>query len=255
MESVNINLAIVGARWSGKSTIFGHYLYLKGKYDPRTIEKFRKLTAAKNLPDDYYAWVSDSSNSEREFRRTERPKKQKFEIQKQRFTLTDTPGSALFYRLTTASIWTADAVIFVYSSQNHSENKWHWIDLILDAFAFGVSKFVVVVSRMDCANWSQEEFTKAVELVSSVFKKLQQHALVYRSHDGRSATDHQSSFPTTRCRRQIQNDDREFYEDIRHRCRQHWHYLIRKYSDGTVGPYSVSEADIFHGSQNDREFS
>jgi elongation factor 1-alpha len=180
-RKAHINLAAIGHVDSGKSTTLGHLLYLCGRIDKRSIEKFEKeLTEWGRESSFKYAWVLDKLRAERERSITLNCKaNQSLLTRNYNCTIIDTPGHRDYIKNMIRGTSMADvAILFVSSGQGEFEASMALNgttrEHALLAFTFGVKQMICCVNKMDdCnTNWSQERYTEIVKEVSAYLKKV-----------------------------------------------------------------------------------
>ena len=87
-----MNIIVIGHVDSGKSTMIGHLIYKCGVVDKKTIDKYEKESAEMGKSSFKYAWILDKLKAERERGITIDISLFKFESDKFRVNIIDTPG-------------------------------------------------------------------------------------------------------------------------------------------------------------------
>ena len=174
-EKPHINLVVIGHVDSGKSTSTGHLIYKCGGIDPRTIEKFEKDSAATGKGSFKYAWVLDKLKAERERGITIDISLWKFSTDKYYFTIIDAPGHRDFIKNMITGTSQADVALLVIAAgpgefeagfSKEGQTREHG----LLAFTLGVKQMIVLVNKMDTAQWSQERYNEIQKEVSAYLK-------------------------------------------------------------------------------------
>lgn len=174
-EKPHINLVVIGHVDSGKSTSTGHLIYKCGGIDPRTIEKFEKDSAATGKGSFKYAWVLDKLKAERERGITIDISLWKFSTDKYYFTIIDAPGHRDFIKNMITGTSQADVALLVIAAgpgefeagfSKEGQTREHG----LLAFTLGVKQMIVLVNKMDTAEWKQDRYNEIQKEVSAYLK-------------------------------------------------------------------------------------
>lgn len=88
----HLNLVFIGHVDAGKSTLSGSILYLMGKVDSRTIERFEREAKQRNRESWFLAFIMDTSEEERAKGKTVEVGRAHFETDVNRYTILDAPG-------------------------------------------------------------------------------------------------------------------------------------------------------------------
>eukprot|EP01031_Cornospumella_fuschlensis_P044388 gene44388-54281_t len=88
----HLNLVFIGHVDAGKSTLAGSILYIMGKVDSRTIERYEKEAKERNRESWYLAFLMDTSEEERAKGITVEVGRARFETETNRYTILDAPG-------------------------------------------------------------------------------------------------------------------------------------------------------------------
>lgn len=88
----HLNLVFIGHVDAGKSTLSGSILYLMGKVDARTIERFEREAKQRNRDSWFLAYIMDTSEEERAKGKTVEVGRAHFETDTNRYTILDAPG-------------------------------------------------------------------------------------------------------------------------------------------------------------------
>ncbi|MEM1586598.1 MAG: translation elongation factor EF-1 subunit alpha [Candidatus Bathyarchaeia archaeon] len=164
-EKPHLNLIIIGHVDHGKSTTMGHFLYLTGVVDERTIRQYEEEAKKIGKESFKYAWILDNLKEERERGLTIDLRYLKFETPKFFYTIIDAPGHRDFVKNMITGASQADAAILVVSAKKGEfeagigaggQTREH----AFLAFTLGVRQIIVLVNKMDdpTVNWSKERF-------------------------------------------------------------------------------------------------
>ncbi len=173
----HINLVVIGHVDHGKSTMMGHFLYLMGSIDERTIEKYRKEAAEIGRESWAFAWVLDTLREERARGLTIDPTYTKFETDKYYFTLIDCPGHRDFIKNMISGTSQADAAILVVSAKPNEfeagfsrggQTREHAIL----AKILGINNLVVCVNKMDAVDYKKEAYEYVKEELSKFLRQI-----------------------------------------------------------------------------------
>lgn len=173
----HINLVVIGHVDHGKSTMMGHFLYLMGVVDERTIEKYRKEAAEIGRESWAYAWILDTLKEERERGLTIDPTYTKFETEKYYFTLIDCPGHRDFIKNMISGTSQADAAVLVVSAKPNEfeagfskggQTREHAIL----ARILGIRSLIVCVNKMDAVDYKKEAYDYIKDELGKFLKQV-----------------------------------------------------------------------------------
>ncbi|MEM0050283.1 MAG: translation elongation factor EF-1 subunit alpha [Candidatus Bathyarchaeia archaeon] len=164
-EKPHLNLIIIGHVDHGKSTTMGHFLYLTGVVDERTLKQYEEEAKKMGKESFKYAWILDNLKEERERGLTIDLRYLKFETPKYFFTIIDAPGHRDFVKNMITGASQADAAILVVSAKKGEfeagigpggQTREH----AFLSFTLGVRQLIVLVNKMDdpTVNWSKERY-------------------------------------------------------------------------------------------------
>ena len=172
----HLNLIVTGHVDNGKSTLVGHLLFDTGAIDQRTIDEFAKESEKTGKGDTFkYAWVLDKLKDERERGVTIDLAFQKFETKKFFFTIIDAPGHRDFVKNMITGASEADCAILVVSAKQGEtdvavaaggQGREHAFLLR----TLGVNQLIVVVNKMDDAQYGKERFEEVKGIVETLVK-------------------------------------------------------------------------------------
>lgn len=173
----HMNLVFIGHVDAGKSTLSGSILYLMGKVDARTIERFEKEAKQRNRESWFLAFIMDTSEEERAKGKTVEVGRAPFETAVHRYTILDAPGHKNYVPNMISGAAQADIGILVISARRGEfetgfEKGGQTREHALLAKTLGVRFLVVVINKMDdsTVNWEQERFDECVNKLKPFLK-------------------------------------------------------------------------------------
>ncbi|KAJ0401621.1 hypothetical protein P43SY_006000 [Pythium insidiosum] len=163
----HLNVVLIGHVDAGKSTLSGNILYLMDMVDKRTIERFEKEAKARNRDSWFLAYIMDTSEEERAKGKTVEVGRAQFETPNRRFTILDAPGHKNYVPNMIQGASQADVGILVISARKGEfetgfERGGQTREHAMLAKTLGINKLVVVINKMDEANWAQERYDECV---------------------------------------------------------------------------------------------
>ncbi|MBS7606322.1 MAG: translation elongation factor EF-1 subunit alpha [Candidatus Bathyarchaeia archaeon] len=176
-EKPHLNLVIIGHVDHGKSTTMGHFLYLTGVVDERTVRQYEEEAKKMGKESFKYAWILDNLKEERERGLTIDLRYLKFETPKYFFTIIDAPGHRDFVKNMITGASQADAAILFVSAKKGEfeagigpggQTREH----AFLAFTLGVRQMIVCINKMDdpTVNWSKERYEEIKNEVSRMLR-------------------------------------------------------------------------------------
>ncbi|MEM1582596.1 MAG: translation elongation factor EF-1 subunit alpha [Candidatus Bathyarchaeia archaeon] len=176
-EKPHLNLIVIGHVDHGKSTTMGHFLYLTGTVDERTIRTYEEEAKKLGKESFKFAWILDNLKEERERGLTIDLRYLKFETPKFFFTIIDAPGHRDFVKNMITGASQADAAVLVISAKRGEfeagigpggQTREH----AFLSFTLGVRQLIVLVNKMDdpTVNWSEERYNEIKNEVSRMLR-------------------------------------------------------------------------------------
>jgi peptide chain release factor subunit 3 len=163
----HLNVVLIGHVDAGKSTLSGNILYLMDMVDKRTIERYEKEAKQRNRDSWFLAFIMDTGEEERAKGKTVEVGRAHFETSNKRFTILDAPGHKNYVPNMIQGAAQADVGILVISARKGEfetgfERGGQTREHAMLAKTLGINKLVVVINKMDEANWSQERYDECV---------------------------------------------------------------------------------------------
>lgn len=165
----HLNLVFIGHVDAGKSTLSGSILYLMGKVDKRTIERFEREAKERNRESWFLAFILDTSEEERAKGKTVEVGRAHFETERNRYTILDAPGHKNYVPNMIAGASQADVGVLVISARRGEfetgfEKGGQTREHALLARTLGVQHLVVVVNKMDdpTVEWDKARYEECV---------------------------------------------------------------------------------------------
>ncbi|MBI2546999.1 MAG: translation elongation factor EF-1 subunit alpha [Candidatus Aenigmarchaeota archaeon] len=166
----HINIMTSGHVDAGKSTLVGRLLYDTGAIREEEMRKLKETATELKKETFEFAFVMDKAKEERERGVTIDIMHRPFETNKWFFTIIDAPGHRDFVKNMITGASQADVAILVVSAKPgegiQDQTKEHAFLLKV----LGINQMIVVLNKMDAANWDQKRFE---ELKGEVTKLLQ----------------------------------------------------------------------------------
>ncbi|WCJ30526.1 Elongation factor 1-alpha [Euphorbia peplus] len=164
-ESVTqLNLAIVGHVDSGKSTLTGRLLHLRGRITQKQMHKFEKEAKLQGKGSFAYAWALDESSEERERGITMTVAVAYFDSKKYHVVVLDSPGHKDFVPNMISGATQADAAILVIDASlgafeaGMDSKKGQTREHAQLIRSFGVDQIIVAINKMDAVGYSNDRF-------------------------------------------------------------------------------------------------
>src|SRR4030065_2907366 len=176
-EKPHLNTIIMGHVDHGKSTTTGHLLYLAGAIDERTIKAFEEEAQKMGKGTFKFAWVLDNLKEERERGVTIDLRFLKFETKKYYFTVIDAPGHRDFVKNMITGASQADAALLVVSAKPGETEAGIGAtgqarEHVFLLKVLGVQQIIVVLNKMDAANYDEARYKLVKEEVGKLLKNV-----------------------------------------------------------------------------------
>ncbi len=155
---------------AGKSTLVGRLLYDTGAIREEEMRKLKEIATEFKKETFEFAFVMDKVKEERERGVTIDIMHRPFETNKWFFTIIDAPGHRDFVKNMITGASQADAAIFVVSAKPGEGIQDQTREHAFLLKVLGIGQMIVVLNKMDAANWDQKRFE---ELKGEVTKLLQ----------------------------------------------------------------------------------
>ncbi|NHJ04998.1 MAG: elongation factor 1-alpha [Candidatus Heimdallarchaeota archaeon] len=183
-KNILTSIAVIGHVDHGKSTLMGHFLFDIGAVDPRVMKKHEIDANGYGMSSWKWAYVLDAFPEEKEKGKTMDIAFRRFDINGRNFVLIDNPGHRDFTKNTIAGLSTADACILTISAGrgeieaglepgNELTPSGQTLEHTLIASVLGIKDVIVVVNKMDSANYSEKRFIECKKILIDFLKKIQ----------------------------------------------------------------------------------
>ena len=173
----HLNVVFIGHVDAGKSTMGGQLLYLTDMVDKRTMEKYEKEAKELGRESWYLSWALDSDPKERAKGKTVEAGRAYFETNARRYTILDAPGHKNFVPAMISSSSQADLAVLVISARKGEfetgfEKGGQTREHALLVKNNGIKKLVVVVNKMDTADWEEARYNEIEGKLSPYLKMV-----------------------------------------------------------------------------------
>lgn len=174
----HLNLVFIGHVDAGKSTLSGSILYIMGKVDARTIERYEREAKQRNRESWFLAFIMDTSEEERAKGKTVEVGRAHFETDINRYTILDAPGHKNYVPNMITGASQADVGILVISARKGEfetgfEKGGQTREHALLAKTLGVQYLVVVINKMDdpTVMWDVKRYDECVSKLKPYLKQ------------------------------------------------------------------------------------
>jgi translation elongation factor EF-1alpha len=170
----DINVAICGHAWHGKSTLVGKTCAEIGMVGRRELEKYEGLARQGRDHSLVFALLvfrqKDPTIAQDEAARgiTVLPSFVRFELPGRRVTVIDTPGQENYANNRLSGLFTADCAVLVVDARDGVKQVTEQVLRVLRGYEIPLKG--VAISKMDEVGYGEEGFLEAVELVKMVLK-------------------------------------------------------------------------------------
>ncbi|KAH9385186.1 peptide chain release factor subunit 3 [Nematocida major] len=179
IKKKQMSIVFIGHVDAGKSTTGGQILYLAGKIDKRTLDKYEKESKEKNRESWYLSWALDSNPEERDKGKTTELGQAYFETEKAVVQILDAPGHKMYVPNMILGVNQADLAVLVISARQNEfeagfEKGGQTREHIYLAKASGISKMCVLVNKMDdvTVGWSEDRYNHIVKSTKKLLHAL-----------------------------------------------------------------------------------
>ncbi|GIW72408.1 MAG: elongation factor 1-alpha [Planctomycetota bacterium] len=165
----DVNLAICGHAWHGKSTLIGKTAVELGMVGRRRLQHFEELARQGRDPSLIFALMvfrqKDVTHRMDEAARgiTVLPSFVRFEFERHRVTVIDTPGQETYTNNRFAGMFSADCALLVVDVKEGVEKVTEQALRVLRGYEIPLRG--VAITKMDRVNYAQQAFEECVELV------------------------------------------------------------------------------------------
>ena len=169
MQSLTLNLIIVGHVDHGKSTLIGRLLYDTESLPPDRLKEIEKISETLGREREF-AFVMDSLEEERKRGITIDTTQTFFKTPQRRYVIIDAPGHKEFLKNMITGTSQAEAALLIVDAHEgvREQTKRHGYILGM----LGLKQIVVVVNKMDLVDYSQERFKEIKEEITGFLKGL-----------------------------------------------------------------------------------
>jgi len=171
-DKPHLNLMTAGHVDSGKSTLLGRLLFDSGAVREEEMRKLKDEAKELKRESWEFAYAVDTTKEERARGLTIDIMHRPFETKKWYFTVIDAPGHRDFIKNMITGASQADVAIFVVSAKPgegiQEQTKEHAYLLKV----LGVNQMVIVLNKMDAANWDENRFNEVKKEVTELFTKI-----------------------------------------------------------------------------------
>jgi elongation factor 1-alpha len=168
----HINIMTAGHVDAGKSTMIGRLLYDTGAIREEEMRKLKEVAKELKKETFEFAFVMDTVKEERERGVTIDIMHKPFETNRWFFTIIDCPGHRDFVKNMITGAAQADVAILVVSAKEgegvQEQTREHaWLLKVL-----GIGQLIVVLNKMDSANYNEARFNQVKEEVVKLLKTI-----------------------------------------------------------------------------------
>ena len=160
-----LKVVFVGHVDHGKSTLVGRILHDTGSLAEGKLEQVKNACAAENMEFEF-AFLLDALLEEQEQNVTIDTTRIPFRTERRQYSIIDAPGHKEFLKNMITGASNADAAILVIAANEGVKEQSRRHAYLLSML--GVKQIIVVVNKMDLADWSEERFKE----ITSEYRKF-----------------------------------------------------------------------------------
>jgi len=168
----HMNIITAGHVDHGKSTIVGRILFDSGAIREDELKKLKDLAAEFKIEGGEFAYILDTVKEERQRGMTIDIMHRPFETRRYFFTIIDCPGHRDFVKNMITGASQADCALLVVSARQGEGVQEQTKEHIYLIKVLGISQLLVLITKMDLANWSKEKFEEIKKDIITVLQPL-----------------------------------------------------------------------------------
>lgn len=181
----SLHVLTVGHKDHGKSTALGHMLLKLKQIDTSEYKEIEAETTLRKLETFKFAWITMRRKEERFHRSgtlTIDISRTPLQTSKHVITLLDAPGHQGFVKNMIKGASIADAAILFVSAKDNEGIQNQTIEHTWLCRTLGIRQIIVVISKMDSANWSEKRFSvlkaEVIKLLGDVGYNIEEIKIV-----------------------------------------------------------------------------
>ena len=149
-----LNITIIGHVDCGKSTLCGQILYRSGIVSNEEINKLKLIAKEKKMDSWYLAYLTDTTNEERDKGKTIEYSINNFYINDLKINLIDSPGHKNYIQNTLQALFISDIAILVVSAKEGEfesgfEKLGQTKEHLIISKGSGINNIIVVINKID----------------------------------------------------------------------------------------------------------
>ena len=168
----HMNIITAGHVDHGKSTLVGRLLFESGAIREEELRKLQALAQEFKIEGAEFAYIMDKEKEERVRGMTIDVMHKPFETNKYFFTIIDCPGHRDFVKNMITGASQADGAILVISARPGEGVQEQTKEHVFLIKVLGINQLIVVITKMDLANWSKDVFEKLKNDAIALLKPL-----------------------------------------------------------------------------------
>src|SRR5438046_3060311 len=197
-ESLPLKIVFVGHVDHGKSTLIGRILHDTDSLPEGKIDMVKKACAAEGMEFEF-AFVLDALLEEQKQNVTIDTTEIRFKTKRRKYIIIDAPGHKEFLKNMITGASRADAAVLVIAGNEgvREQSRRHAYLLSL----LGVKQLIVVVNKMDLADFSQEKFDEIEKEYRKFLAELGLEARVFVPASAKNGDNVASTSKKVKCHR------------------------------------------------------